>query len=349
MTGREARGALIGCGFFAQNHMNGWADVAGARIAAVCDLDRGKAEATAQAFGVGAAYDDPEAMFAAEAFDFVDVATTPPSHRALVELASRHARVVICQKPVADSYADATAMVAAADAAGATLLIHENFRWQRCFMRLKALIDEGRIGAPHFGRFSFRHGYDNYRNQPYLAEIARFALMDVGIHLYDVVRWTMGEVARLSCETQTLNPRVRGEDAFTALLRHEGGAVSVVETSFHSKIDPEPFPGTSVWIEGDTGSLALDADYRVTLHTPGERTVWEEDAPVPPWGARPWHVVQDSVVNFQAHVVEVLNGRAAPQPSGADNLRTLTLALASYDAAESGSSVDMATWRAAPR
>jgi predicted dehydrogenase len=60
------------------------------------------------------------------------------------------------------------------------------------------------------------------------------------------------------------------------------------------------------------------------------------EPPVPAWGEKPWHVVQDSVINFQRHVLDVLSGRAAPQPSGADNLRTLGLCLAAYDSAETG-------------
>ena len=36
---RTCRGAVIGCGFFARNHMLGWAEVDGAEIVAVCDCD----------------------------------------------------------------------------------------------------------------------------------------------------------------------------------------------------------------------------------------------------------------------------------------------------------------------
>ena len=44
-TSRPLRGGLIGCGFFAQNHLNAWRDIAGVELAAVCDSDRAKAEA----------------------------------------------------------------------------------------------------------------------------------------------------------------------------------------------------------------------------------------------------------------------------------------------------------------
>ena len=339
------RGALIGCGFFSRNHLHAWQDVEGAEIVAVCDLDREKAEAIGRDFGISAVFTDAEKMLGETQLDFVDVATTPPSHRGLVELVSDHRLAVICQKPIADTYAEAKAMVEAADAAGVPFLIHENFRWQLAFVRIKAEIDAGRIGTPRFARLSFRHGFDVYATQPYLATIERFVLMDLGIHLYDVVRHLMGEVDHLGCETASLRPGVAGEDSFTSLLRHTSGAVSVVDCSFAATIHPEPFPATLAWIEGDRGTLELTTDLRLHVHSNGEKLVESVDPAVPAWGARPWHTIQDSVIRFQAHVVDVLNGRAEPQPSGRDNLNTLALTLASYDAMQERRLIDIAEWQ----
>jgi predicted dehydrogenase len=324
------RGALIGCGFFARNHMHAWAALDGAEIVAVCDRDRAKAEAMAARFGIEGVHDDAAAMFDALELDFADVATQAPSHRPLVTLAAGHVSTVICQKPFAEAIEDAEAMVAACDRAGAHLIVHENFRWQAPLMRLKALTDAGRIGAPHWARVTFRHGYDNYRNQPYLMEVERFAIMDVGLHLFDVARWLMGEAAVTGCLTQRRNPRVAGEDAFTALLAHDRGGVSVCDCSFASTLDPEPFPGVGCTVEGPDGTLELTAAGVLTIHGPGARRVEDLDPPVPPWGGRPWHVVQDSVASFQAHALAVMRGEARPQPSGADNLATLRLAFDAY-------------------
>lgn len=337
------RGALIGCGFFARNHMHGWADAAGAEIVAVCDLDRTKADAFAAEFGVPTAFADAEAMLREMRPDFVDVATTVESHRPLVELALAHGALTVCQKPFAETYADGSAMVAAAERAGRPLIVHENFRWQKPLRELRARLDAGAVGRPHFARIAFRHGYpDLYVNQPYLAEVEDFALMDVGLHLFDVARFLMDDVARLSCETQRLNPAVRGEDAFTAILRHAGGAVSSVECSFFSRIEPDPFPQTLVWLEGDAGTLELTVDFRIRLHRGGSVEETHVEPAVPPWGARPWHAVQESVAAFEAHVVDVLAGRAQPQPSGRHNLETLAMALAAYRAADRGETIDLA-------
>ena len=227
-------------------------------------------------------------------------------------------------------------MVAACDAAGALLVIHENFRWQAPLLRMKALIDAGEIGTPRQGRFEFRHKWDVYAGQPYLTRFPRLAIMDVGVHVFDVARHFMGEAVAITCETQKRNPALAGEDAFIALTRHEGGGVAVCDVSFHSRHHPEPFPQVWARVEGDLGTVELLADYRLILHREDGRTEENVEPTAPDWAERPWHVVQDSVRAFQAHVVDVLDGKAVPQPSGADNLRTLALCLAAYESAETG-------------
>src|ERR1700712_1339538 len=114
----ELRGALIGCGFFAVNQMHAWQDVAGANIVAICDRDPERLKIVGEQFGIERRYSDAEKMFADGGFDFVDIATTVSSHRALVELAASHKVPAICQKPFAKTLDDAKAMVAACDKAG---------------------------------------------------------------------------------------------------------------------------------------------------------------------------------------------------------------------------------------
>lgn len=332
------RGVLIGCGFFARNHMEAWTRQAGVRIVGVCDTDPAKAAAFAAAYGAEAGTDAAE-MLARLRPDFVDIATTVGSHRALVELAADHARLVICQKPFAGTLEDGAAMVAACAARGVVLTVHENFRWQRPIREMKARMAE--VGRPRFLRLAFRHGYDIYANQPYLAEVPDLALTDVGLHLFDMVRHLMGDVTRVACEVQRRNPRVKGEDAFTALLRHASGAVSSVECSFHSVLEPDPFPQSLALLEGDEGTLELTQGYALRLHKGGRVESFDTEPDCPDWGAKPWHLIQDSVVAFQAHVVAVLEGRAEAAPSGAHNLGTLGLTLAAIRAGQTGQTVVM--------
>jgi predicted dehydrogenase len=333
------RGVLIGCGFFARNHMEAWAGIEGVDIVGVCDTEPTKAEAFARDFGARA-YTDAGAMLAELKPDFTDIATTVASHRSLVTLAARHSRAVVCQKPFAETLKDGAAMVAACEAADIPLLVHENFRWQSPYRALGTALTSGVIGVPSFLRLSFRHAFDIYANQPYLAPIEDLALTDVGLHLFDMARFLMGDVARVYCQTQRLNPRVAGQDAFLATLRHTSGAVSSVECSFYSHYTPDPFVQTLAVAEGPVGTIELLQGYRMQLHKAGRVTETDVEPEVPVWSEKPWHLVQESVIAFQRHAVQVMRGQATAQPSGADNLRTLAVTLAAIRSAATGQSVE---------
>lgn len=330
-----AKVALIGCGFFARNHMHAWADLDGARVIGVCDIDPAKADAFAAEFGASP-FTDAATMLAALSPDIVDIATTVASHRPLVELAARHARLVICQKPFAETLADARAMVAACDAAGVTLMVHENFRWQRPYREASARIARGDIGTPRFLRLSFRHAFDIYAGQPYLAEVADLALTDIGPHMFDMARALVGDATGVFCQTQRRNPAVAGQDAFLAQLIHSQDCVTSLECSFHSVVSPDPFPQTLAWIEGGAGTLEVQPGYRLVYHRDGRSETTDVEPALPSWGARPWHLVQESVLAFQAHVLDVLAGRDSPRPSGAHNVGTMALVLAAIVSAREG-------------
>jgi D-apiose dehydrogenase len=326
------RGGVIGCGFFGRNHLHGWREVEGAEIAAVCDRDRARAEAAAAEFGVPAVYDDPEAMLRAETLDFVDVVTSPDTHRPLVELAARYGRHVICQKPLAPEFEDARAMVRACADAGVRLMVHENFRWQTPMRALKE--ESAALGELFFGRIEFRTAFDVYRDQPYLAEDPRFIIADLGVHLLDLARFFLGEAEQLYCVTRRVNPRIRGEDTATILLRMQGGAACEVDLTYGSRTEEDLFPQTLVRLEGTEGSAILGPHYRLSV-TRGAESARRDAPPRPfPWSRPPLEAVQDSVVRTQQHWTDCLREGREPETTGEDNLRTLALVHAAYRSAE---------------
>ena len=333
------KGALIGCGFFAQNQLHAWRDIDGAEIVALCDRDPKRLAATAETFGITRTYTDAAAMFAAEELDFVDIATTVQSHRPLVEMAAGAGCHVICQKPFAETMDDARAMVAAVEAAGRTLMVHENFRWQSAVRKAIETVRSGAIGTPFFGRVAFRSGYDVYSGQPYLAEGERFIIEDLGIHILDISRALFGDVERIAATTKRVNPKIRGEDVAAMLLAHEGGVTSVVDCSYATRRTPETFPQSLLEIDGTEGTLRLDAGYSLVVQTGGDETVTDVSPPVLPWAERPWHNIQESVRIIQQHFVACINAGTQPETSGADNLKTLALVQAAYRSAETGETV----------
>jgi predicted dehydrogenase len=278
-------------------------------------------------------------MFVDGGFDFVDIATTVGSHRALVELAAGHKVPAICQKPFAPTLSDAKAMVAAANEAGIPLMIHENFRWQTPILAVKAVLDSGAIGTPFWGRVSFRSGFDVFSGQPYLARGQRFIIEDLGIHSLDIARFLFGDASRMTARTRRINPDIAGEDVATMLLDHDNGITSIVDVSYATRLPEEPFPQTLVEIDGAKGTLRLGKDYRLTVHGPGGTTESIVAPSLLPWASRPWHNIQESVALIQKHWIERLAAGREPDTSGRDNLKTFALVEAAYLSAERGETI----------
>ncbi len=337
--GKGLRGAVIGCGFFAANHLHAWRQMEEVDLVAVCDLDVDKAKAAAATFGVPASYGDAAAMLAAEKPDFVDIVTTMPTHRALVELVAAHGIPMIVQKPFAPAIADCRAMVNAAAAAAVPLMVHENFRFQTPLKAVRRVLDDGVIGKPFYGRITWRTAYDVYANQPYLALEDRFIILDLVIHLLDVARFLFGEADNLTCRTASVKPGIRGEDSAVLLLGHGSGTASVIEATYQSRQDPDPFPETLIEIDGADGTLALTPDYQLKVVSPGGTDCRSVAPALLPWAEKPWHLVQESVLATQRHWIECLKSGRESDTSGADNLKTYALCEAAYASAKTGEMV----------
>ncbi|MFA6032364.1 MAG: Gfo/Idh/MocA family oxidoreductase [Myxococcota bacterium] len=340
------RVGVIGCGFYAQNHLHAWQDLAGegARLAAVCDVEPGKAQTAGSMFGVPF-YTDAAMMLASERLDVVDIVTRHDTHRALCELAISRGVATIVQKPFAPTWEDCVAIVEAAERAGVWLAVHENFRFQTPMRHVRRVIDSGAIGTPSWARVTFRTGFDVYRTQPYFYDEERLAIADIGIHMLDLARFFLGEVERISCETQRRNPKVRAEDTATMLLRHHGDAVSIVECTYEARRDPDPFPETLVEIEGDKGSLVVRQGSAMRVTSNGTTTEEDIGSPLLSWTSNPWHVAQEGAFMACRHFLDCLQRGVPAETSGQDNLRTYALVDAAYRAAIEHRAVIPALWK----
>ncbi len=349
MASTSIRVGVIGCGFYAQNHLNSWKELAqqGAVLAAVCDIDPAKAQAAGKAFGA-AVYTDAATMLEAERLDVVDIITRHDTHRRLAELAISKGVGAIVQKPFATGWDDCVAIVDAAEKAGVWLAVHENFRFQTPMRKVREMLDGGAIGEATWARINFRTGYDIYALQPYFYQEERFAIADVGIHVLDLARFFMGEVTRIACETQRRNVRAKAEDTATMLLAHASGAVSVVECSYGAHRLPDPFPETLLEIEGTRGSIVVGVGLKMIVTSDGSREESTIGSPLRPWTSEPWHASQEGAFNTCQHFLDCLKRGVPAETSGVDNLKTYALVDAAYVAAAEHRAVAPVAWRSSP-
>ncbi|UOM35683.1 Gfo/Idh/MocA family protein [Acuticoccus sp. I52.16.1] len=330
--------ATIGAGYFARFHHDAWSRMPGVRLAAVCDTDPDRAEAYRAEFGAGAAYTDPATMIAREAPDLVDIAVPPAAHKDLVALAASEKIDTICQKAFTRSLAEAKETVALAEAAGITLVVHENFRFQPWFREIRRLIDEGALGDIYGSSFRLRPGDGQgarayLDRQPYFQSMERFLMHETGIHFIDTFRFLFGEYASVYADLRQLNPVIAGEDAGIMVLGHAGGVRSLFDGNRLSDHIAENRRLTmgELWVDGSAGTLRLDGEGNLFLRDFGSN---DERAHPLAWEKRGF--AGDSVYALQSHVVAHLRDGTPLENTGRAYLTNLAVEEAVYRSSAEG-------------
>ena len=141
------RTALIGCGKVGATHADALAALPASDLVAVCDRTQAGADAFAARYGV-AAFTDVATMVREAGVQAVSVCTPHPVHAGAIEAAAANGAHVLVEKPLAATLADCDRAIAACEAAGVALGVISQRRLYPPILRMKAAIDEGRIGRP---------------------------------------------------------------------------------------------------------------------------------------------------------------------------------------------------------
>ncbi len=134
----NTRIAVVGAGYFAQFHVQGW-QAAGAKVVAICDTDSAKARAMADRFSIEHAFSDAAAMISEVAAEVLDVVLPPAEQAPVVRMALARRIFTICQKPFGVDLAQAQLMTDDAERFGTALVIHENFRFSPNTVQIETL------------------------------------------------------------------------------------------------------------------------------------------------------------------------------------------------------------------
>ncbi len=322
------RVACMGAGYFGQFHYDAWKRIDAVQLVAAVDRDLSKAEATGlPAYGtLQPVLDDLKP-------DLLDIITPPPTHLATIREAIDHGvRAIICQKPFCAGLDEAKQAVALAEAAGAALVVHENYRFQPWYRVIKSEIENGRIGA--LLQFTFRlrtgdgQGPDAYLDrQPYFQTMPRLLIHETGVHWVDVFRFIAGDPQTVYGDLRKLNPAIAGEDAGTFIFGYDNGMRAMFDGNRlldHAAENHRTTLGEAV-IEGTRGTLNLYGDGSVDFRPFGgveAETVLAAKSYAGFSG--------DSVHALQNHVIEGLTLGAPLENQAADYLRNLEIVEAIY-------------------
>ena len=329
------RGAIAGCGFFGKIHLEGWRRIPEAVIVAACDTDLARAQQAAPY-----AFDDLERMLDTVKPDFLDIATRPELHLPMLRIAAARRLPVICQKPMAPSWADCLEMVRVADAAGIPFMIHENWRWQPWYRVIAAEMAAGALGAPVTYTFRTRKrdgaGPEPYTLQPYFRTMPRLLLFETLIHHIDTARFLFGELHTIFAQLRRVNPQIQGEDQVLMIATHDSGLAGVINGNRFLDLSPDSPPLGDGFFEFENGALRLAPNGDVLRVTPnGDELLWKNDITSGYRG--------DSVRATSRHFVRALAAGQAFETTGRDYLVTVAAVEAGYRSHAAGKAVRVPT------
>ncbi|GLW06249.1 oxidoreductase [Microtetraspora sp. NBRC 13810] len=282
---------MVGYAFMGRVHSQAWRSVGAffdLPVAPVMAVLSGRSEertaAAAAQLGWAAVENDWKELIVRDDVAIVDVCTPGDSHAEIAIAALEAGKHVLCEKPLANTVAEAEAMAAAAAAAaarGVRSMVAFNYRRVPAIALARRMVAEGRLGEIRHVRAQYLQDWITDPDFPLVWRLQKDkagsgALGDIGAHIIDTVAFVTGQqVAGVSAITETFvkerplaeesaglaatGGATRGpvtvDDAALFIGRLTGGALASFEAT---RFATGRKNALRIEINGSLGSLAFD-------------------------------------------------------------------------------------------
>lgn len=253
---------LIGYGFMGRTHSNAFLhapkffDVPYRPVLkAVCARNPDRARAFADNWGYQSIEADWRDLVARKDIDLIDIASPNDTHRDIAVAAAKAGKMVMCEKPLGRTAAEARSMVEAVEAAGVPNSVWYNYRRVPAVTLIKQLIDEGKLGRVFHYRAQFLQDWTISRDLPQGGEglwrldvkVAGSGVTgDLLAHCIDTALWLNGPITEVSAMTETfIKERTHSltgkiepvgiDDASAFLCRFGNGSLAVFEATRYAR------------------------------------------------------------------------------------------------------------------
>ncbi|MET9905315.1 Gfo/Idh/MocA family oxidoreductase [Streptomyces sp. NPDC006476] len=378
------RVGMVGYAFMGAAHSQGWRTAG--RIfdlplrpvmAAICGRDATAVRAAADRHGWATAETDWRALIARDDIDLVDICTPGDSHAEIALAALAAGKHVLCEKPLANTVEEASAMAAAAEAAhqrGQLAMVGFNYRRVPATALARRMVAEGRLGQLRHVRVTYLQDWLVDPEFPLTWRLRRElagsgSLGDLGAHIVDLAQYLAGErLAGVSALTETFvrerplpvgatsglsaassagTGQVTVDDAALFTGRFASGALASFEATRYATGRKNAL---RIELNGERGSLAFDLERlnELSYHDgtePGTHAgfrrilVTEPDHPYLDAWWPPGHGLgyEHTFVHQARDLVHAVAEGRRPEPSFADGLQVQRVLAAVEESAEKNS------------
>ena len=280
---KQLRIGLVGTGFMGRTHSNGYNRVPNffpdleytPVLKAVCSRNKEKVQAFADQWGYASIETDWKKLIAREDIDAVDICTPNDMHAEIAIAAANAGKMILCEKPLARTLAEAKPMVDAVEKAKVKNTVWYNYRRLPAVTLAKQIIDSGKLGKIFHYRANFLQDWTISADVPQGgtaawrldAEAAGSGVTgDLLAHCIDTAMWLNGGIKDVSAVTETFIKerfhqltgkveKVGIDDACIFHCHFENGSLGLFESTRYARGHKALY---TFEINGEKGSLRWD-------------------------------------------------------------------------------------------
>lgn len=315
---------------------------AGFNIVACYDKNPQTAQEVARTHNIPKVYAVFSELLADPAVQVVDIAVPPWAQLEIVEQVAAAGKHMLCQKPLAPTFAEAVKIVEAAKRAGVKQAINHQMRWDAGIHAAKDLIGRGLIGQPTDAQIEVSVATP-WHMWPWLAAVDRLEIMFHSIHYLDALRYLFGDPEWVtSRHARYVNQgSVKGETKTVTILDYADGLQTLTNVNHYNEWAEPLATFRFIGTEGAlTGTIGLMYNYPTgrpdTLEITSKQ--FGKGVTITPTLDEMW--IPDAFVGTMASLMEAIETNTTPRDNSTeDNLNTLRVVHAAYQSAAENRSV----------
>jgi predicted dehydrogenase len=331
--------AIVGCGRIGQRHAEHINRLG--KLVAVCDTVSENAKSVTERYGGKMFANLEEMLGTCPEIDVVSVCTPNGLHAEHSVKALRAGFHVLCEKPMALTVPDCSAMINAAERANKRLFIVKQNRFNPPVEAVKNLIDDGKLGKIYSIQLScFWNRNQDYYNNSWKGtkELDGGTLFTQFSHFIDLLYWFVGDVEWVTARTGNFHHQglIEFEDTGMAILKFINGAIGTVNYTVNAyKKNMEG----SLTIFAERGTVKIGGQYLNELEYQSleNNPITDLSPGNPPNNYGQYVGSMSNHDKVYKNLIDVLNGRGAIATSGMEGLKTVEIIERIYKQAKKNS------------
>lgn len=303
------------------------------------DVNRAAAEETARTHGIPKVYAALDDLLADAEVAIVDIAVAPWVQREIVPQVINARRHLLCQKPLAERYADAEAIVGLARAGGVKLAVNQQFRWSPLIRALRAVQQQEWLGKILDVQVQVSI-HTPWELWPWIAARPRLEVLYHSIHYLDTLRFLFGDPALVtSHHTRHPDQTIQGETKTVTVWEYPSGLQILVAVCHY---DRTPGVYSTLRVLGTMGVFegTIGTNYNYPHGRNDTAKFFSLADPLRNFDVTlPGKWIPDAFYGPMASLMEAIQTGGEPVTSGEDTLGTLRVVEAAYRSAAERRSV----------